>query len=60
MALLSPMSPPKDYSFAERNFDQEYQSMKADYERKQQQQQQQSFRPNGESKFDFSPTGSKS
>ncbi|MBI2810065.1 MAG: hypothetical protein HYX67_04455 [Candidatus Melainabacteria bacterium] len=37
MALLTPLSPPKNYSFSQRNFAQEYIDMKEEYERKQQQ-----------------------
>lgn len=50
MALLTPMSPPKNYSFAQRNFAQEYQDMKNEYVRKQQVKPAYSLGP---AKFDY-------
>lgn len=35
MVLFSPMSPPKNYSFSQRNFAQEYEQMRTEYQRKQ-------------------------
>jgi hypothetical protein len=37
MALFSPISPPKNYSLADRNFDQEYRELKDAYLKKQRQ-----------------------
>lgn len=50
MALLTPMSPPKNYSFAQRNFAQEYKDMKDEYVRKQQVKPVSSLGP---AKFDY-------
>ncbi|MBS1955029.1 MAG: hypothetical protein JST89_12655 [Cyanobacteria bacterium SZAS-4] len=54
MALLTPMSPPKNYSFAQRNFAQEYKEMKDDYMRKQQVKPVASLGP---AKFDYPLSG---
>ncbi|HEY9678783.1 MAG TPA: hypothetical protein V6C76_12290 [Drouetiella sp.] len=35
IALLTPLSPPKNYCFSERNFEDEYQQMKSAYEKRQ-------------------------
>lgn len=51
IALFTPMSPPKNYSFSQRNFAQEYEAMKAEYMRKQ--QKQSVYRAGGAAKFEY-------
>jgi hypothetical protein len=57
IALFTPMSPPKNYSFAQRDFAQEYQEMKKEYNRKQ--QKQNVYRAGGAAKFDYPLSGSR-
>jgi hypothetical protein len=56
IALFTPMSPPKNYNFAQRNFAQEYQEMKEEYIRK---QQQKVYRAGGAAKFDYPLSGTR-
>ena len=56
IALFTPMSPPKNYSFTQRNFAQEYQDMKNEYVRK---QQQKVYRAGGAAKFDYPMSNSR-
>jgi hypothetical protein len=53
MALFSPINPPQNYSFADRNFAQEYKESKDAYLKQQQQQQQFSASEISQAKFDF-------
>ena len=55
IALFTPMSAPKNYSFAERNFAQEYQDMKNEYVRK---QQPKVYSAGGAAKFDYQVSNS--
>ncbi|CAN5264844.1 hypothetical protein BH10CYA1_BH10CYA1_36170 [soil metagenome] len=57
MALLTPLSPPKNYSFSQRNFAQEYKDMKDDYVRK---QQPKPIHQLGPAKFDYPLSNSRS
>ncbi len=51
MALFSPINPPQNYSFADRNFDQEYKVMKDAYLKKQRQFPERAV---SKAKFEFS------
>ncbi len=57
IALFTPMSPPKNYNFSQRNFAQEYQEMKDEYIQKQ--QRKAVYRAGGSAKFEYSLSGSR-